>query len=261
MGQVPSTLFSNTFIELRINTAQYAIAVSYPTIRTLFLEKEGENLNTPWKKDFQDIIDKEHLLIGHLKITNLITSESWRETQLKIYHRAYSVFFRPLADTNESEKPLRIIPKCPKCLALKPTLKHALWTCPMIENFWKQVQDYASQILKVQCNRDPLLCLFGMDTVKDTDITTHSRPVARWEHLCYLAAKRAILTNWIETRAPTIEELKTSLKKLFLVERLDAELISKKQLRMFAKSWQAYMAFNYTKQEQENMMQCPMYGR
>lgn len=83
----------------------------------------------------------------------------------------------------------------------------------------------------------------------------------RWEHMCYLAAKRAILTNWIQPRAPTIEELKVSMKKLFLVERLDAELTSTKQMRLFAKTWQAYLAINYTTQEKEKMMQYPMYGR
>lgn len=52
-----------------------------------------------WGKDFPDpeIVDK--ILQGYKSILRLVPNEQWRETQLKIIHRAYIPFISEAANT------------------------------------------------------------------------------------------------------------------------------------------------------------------
>lgn len=200
-------------------------------------------------------------MAGHVRITNLTVSEAWKETQLKILHRAYSVFFRPIGDQSGSPQGRSDAPICPKCQASKPTLAHSLWICPKVANFWAQVHRYVMDIIHSHRLQDPLLCLFGIEPPGDLRPRQTVKPPTRWEHLCYLVAKKCILTNWIYSRAPQMTEFKTALHRLFLVERLDAEMVSGRRLKYFATTWRAYMASIFTEQELETFLNCPVYDR
>lgn len=61
------------------------------------------------------------------------------------------------------------------------------------------------------------------------------------------------------SRPPTMEEFRAALKKLFMVERLDAEITQQKQFHMFGKYWQDYMGTVFTAQEIDDFMECPLY--
>lgn len=226
----PVEIFAHTFLDSLRTWQTYKTAVSYPKIRILFSEPRIENQDPPWKKDFTNIRDKDQLLDGYLKITRTTVSESWKETQLKILHRAYSMFFRQMEGGGDKRQPKTdtIRPCCPKCHITKPTLKHALWSCPSVEQFWTQVHCFAMNTLYGRDNKntdkDPLLCLFGIEPTPGPYAKTGQRNTARWEHTCYLVAKRCLLKQWIHAQAPTLEMVKAELKKLFLIERLDAEM-------------------------------------
>lgn len=87
-----------------------------------------------WAKDFPDADLVNKLLQGLNTVHKLVPNESWRETQLKIVHRAHIPFL--------SNKQAQTSSTCPLCLHPKPSLTHRFWSCTFISTFWDQVLRY-----------------------------------------------------------------------------------------------------------------------
>lgn len=202
----------------------------------LFLTKLTPIFSSSWRKELSGITDTNKLVMGYTKLTKLIPSEKWRETQFKILHRTYSAFFRP----SNSPWTTTATSKCPKCHSLKPSLVHCLWSCPQIATFWIQANAYINRIQHMTTTMDPLLYLFDVTSNPSSRAELKPRLISRWIHLCLLTAKRCLLKFWIHSHPPNITNLITDLKHLFSLEKRDAELSSPKRNSAFFKCWDLF---------------------
>lgn len=126
-----SKAFTPTDLDNMVTRKQYAIKDIYPTMFKIFYKQKGNRPGEGWEKDFPGEETAMNILRGYRKITHLTINENWKETQLKILHRAYIPFVK-VPGQPEKEN-------CPKCYHHRPTLIHKLWTCPAVSKFWDQV--------------------------------------------------------------------------------------------------------------------------
>lgn len=153
---------------------KHSISAIYPCMQKLFIPTLDKTLLKAWSRDFQDPDIVQKMIEGYRKITKCIISETWRESQYKISHRAHSTYFHP----KEPQDTKQQTPKCPKCQQDKPTLLHSLWTCPLIQEYWEKVVDYIFQITQVYIDREPFFCLFNIIPTKGTPSSERQKRAA-----------------------------------------------------------------------------------
>lgn len=114
--------------------------------------------------------------------------------QLKILHRAN---YTP----QSLSKIYKICPtqsgRCPKCLSDTGTFIHVVWTCPLIQQFWREVVEQINAVGDLNVDVDPRILLLGIcDTI---DPSIHKQ---RFIFYAAFNGRRAILSKWKKTRPP-----------------------------------------------------------
>lgn len=98
--------------------------------------------NSEWESIFK-LINTSSLCARH------------RLLQFKVVHRAH------WSKVRLSSIYPNVDPHCDKCLSDEASLIHMFWTCPSLENFWKEVFRTLSVILKIDLKPNPLVAIFG----------------------------------------------------------------------------------------------------
>lgn len=79
----------NTFIDLMHQNGSYRISSVYDKLLNVRNDPDKQSFQPNWSKDFPAPDLDARLLQGNNTVRHLICSEVWRETQMKILHRAY----------------------------------------------------------------------------------------------------------------------------------------------------------------------------
>lgn len=154
----PNQIFKPSFVERLVTSQCYSISRSYPLIQAHALKPLQYTPVAHWIKDIPELESTDNLLTGHMTILRHVMSENWKETQIKLFHRAYSTYFKdPISNTQSSTANT-----CPKCAFPRPTLTCLLWKCSHIQIFWTLVNNYVSRLTKWKIPLTPLIHLFGI---------------------------------------------------------------------------------------------------
>lgn len=139
-------------MELYLQRQQfYNFLVPISTARTQFYILSSSVAN--WGKDFPDPDLVVKILQGLNKVQQLTPNVIWRETQLKIIHRAHIPFLSSKTDQSKAS--------CPLCHQPRPSLTHHFWPCLYLSTFWEQVLSYILKVTLLKLPKDPLLLIFG----------------------------------------------------------------------------------------------------
>lgn len=112
--------------------------------------------------------------------------------QFKVVHRAH------FSKLRLSKMFQDIRPNCDKCQSPNSSLSHMFWTCPSLENFWRNIFQTLSLTLDTVKEPDPLLALFGV--MKDGGLPKTKRAALSF---ALPLACRSILLRWKGTYLPT----------------------------------------------------------
>lgn len=125
------------------------------------------------------------------------TSSLWarhRLLQFKVVHRAH------WSKVRLSSIYPNVDPHCDKSLSDEASLIHMFWTCPSLENFWKEVFRTLLVILKIDLKPNPLVAIFGATGGASTHFSPTQRRVLSFTSLL---ARRAVLVRWRDAAPPT----------------------------------------------------------
>lgn len=250
--------FQTNVMDQMIMSNTYKISDIYkPLLNKSSLPLSSSSIKN-WNKDFPDPNLVEKILQGLNAVQKITPNEIWRETQLKIAHRAHMPFLSSKTDKNKAI--------CPLCKHQKPSLAHRFWHCSYISTFWDQVIAYIFKVTLTKLPKDPLLLIFGywdpillpwsktaLTTIGSTknpkDTTSHKG----WSLTCLLTARRTILKNWITPVSPNISQVKRDLMQLLLKDRLNTDFKQKNSSDHFYSKWQAFMHASLSKEEISNV--------
>lgn len=224
--------FQKSFIDTVLLQNDYSITNLYSYLIQHQSAKYHLKPFHKWSGILGDEELSEKILEGYRQVRKLTISETWRETQFKIIHRAYYPFY--FTKDNPSQM------KCPWCSEPRPTLLHRLWDCTAITTFWNAVLDHIDRINKAQIPRDQLLCLFGYTPQTAPPTTRGPTNIPQWAHLLLLVARRTIMKNWISTTPPALPEVKKAMMSLFYMERLDTLSLNFRSTSRFFMRWRKY---------------------
>lgn len=77
---------------------------------------------------------------------------------------------------------------------------HMFWACPSLENYWKEVFQTLSVILKIDLKPNPLVAIFGATGEDSTHVSPTQRCVLSFTSLL---AQSAILVRWRDAARPS----------------------------------------------------------
>lgn len=211
-----------------------------------------------WSKDFPDSNLVEKIVQGLNSVQQLTPNEVWRETQLKISHRAYMPFSSSKTDASKAF--------CPLCHLRKPTLAHRFWSCSYISTFWDQALAYIFEVTLLKLPKDPLLLIFGYwdplllpwsklansDTSPSGNLKVNT-PHKGWILTCLLIARRTILKHWISPPHPNIAQVKRELLHLLIKDRINTDFKQTTSSDRFHFKWHTFMLSSLSQEEIANM--------
>lgn len=245
----PCQLFKTSFLE-RITSQYYSISRLYPQLQTNILKPVSSTPVSHWIKDIPEIDSMGLLITGHLTILRHVPSENWKETQIKISHRAYSTDFKD-PDSGNHPFPTNA---CPKCKQPWPTLTHLLWQCTHIQRFRILVNKYVSRITRRKITLTPVMHLFGIDPPIQPRRERHRQPTSLFAHISFLTAKRCILLHWIDASPPTMATFRTNLQKLYLLDKLDVDFNYNISRATFLRKWRDYILVTFDEPTSEAIL-------
>ena len=123
----------------------------------------------------------------------MLISTKHRQIQFNIFHRTYYTPYRlHKIDSNISSR-------CQRCKVTDGDLLHMLWSCPIIEDFWKRAIELTSRVIGIQIEQDPKLWILG-----DTSSVNVNYYKKYFILLASTAVKKCILINWKSENSPTV---------------------------------------------------------
>lgn len=238
--------FKPSFIDNIIQSKEYSISTIYSH---LIQHQSRKYRLTPFQKwshllGDEDLPDK--ILDGYRLIRKLTISETWRETQFKIIHRAYFPFRFNKEDPSQA--------LCPWCSLPRPTLLHRLWECPVVTNYWNDVVAYINKTSHINLHRDCLLCLFSITPSASSSSSLDFPNIPHWAHICLLVATRTIMSHWIMTSPPSLPAVIKALTSLFYLERLDLITSNLRFTPRFFKHWRRFLEATFPQRTIQDIM-------
>lgn len=157
-----------------------------------------------------------------------------QETNFKILSRWY----RTPAFLNRCYP--EVSDNCWRCGGKEGMLMHIFWSCPRIENFWKEVRRIAKKFSDQEIPEDPSFFL-----LQDTKI-----PVKSYKKsiLCHLlnAARACIPLTWKQAQTPTVGLWLKRVEQLNLME--DLVWTSRQKRGIYLKTWSPWNLFINTEE-------------
>ena len=153
-----------------------------------------DKIKSAWEQDL-NLVLSEDVWETILRLINT-TSFCARHCllQFKVVHRAH------ISKSKLARFYPEVSPCCDKCKTSEASLIHMFWTCPSLEQFWREVFQTLSQILNIMLEPNPLVALFGT-TGEDDVLLTSSK--CRTLSFASLLARRAVLLRWRDAAPPT----------------------------------------------------------
>lgn len=141
---------------------------------------------------------------------------------------------------------LKIFPRtsdlCWRCQQEKGTLIHIFWSCPRIQNFWKEVRRIIQKFTDRTVPDEPAYFLLH---ATDTPARVYKKSIVR--HLLD-AAKACIPLNWKSPHPPSIG---LWLKKIEEINKMeDLILTNQNRQERYSKTWQLWNIFKYSEEGQ-----------
>lgn len=175
---------------------------------SLGVDGQGSRLFNKWKSDVPSLTD-EDWEEGIKQYIPLMISARDRYIQLKFLHQAY---YTP-------QRLAKIYPsysdRCPNCNTDAGTFLHVVWSCPLLQQFWREVVQYISLIGNLTVALDPRVLLLG---ICDTLTTNTHKRLFIFYALFY--ARKAILISWKQADPPTVGQWKTLIDKTLPLYKL-----------------------------------------
>lgn len=157
---------------------------------SLGTDSQGSRLFNKWKLDVPSLMDDDWEE-GIQQYIPLMISARDRYIQLKFLHQAY---YTP-------QRLAKIYPsypdRCPKCNTDTGTFLHVVWSCPLLQQFWKEVVQYINSIGNLAITLNPRVLLLG---ICDTLTTNTHKRLFIFYALFY--ARKAILIKWKQADPP-----------------------------------------------------------
>lgn len=153
-----------------------------------------QRVKTTWKKELDMDIDDETWDDIWLYAKQIYVCTRTREIQFKIIHRFHiSPHRRHCFNSSLS-------PMCLKCKIEIGTLTHCLWSCNRLQRYWALVAGEMEKIFNVHLDLDPVSLLLGIPNgLIDTSAGR------KLYNVLTFAARKNILLNWINDKAPSLK--------------------------------------------------------
>lgn len=236
--------FQTSFIDNILKSKDYSISNIYSHLIQHQTRKYCLKPFQKWAHLLGDNYLPEKILEGYRHIRKFTTSETWRETQFKIIHRAYFPFCFNKTDPSQAQ--------CPWCSTPRPTLLHRLWDCITVATYWNAVIAYINKINNTRITKDSYL--FSIPPSSSSSSAMDLQNIPHWAHICLLVARRTIMSHWITATPPNLPAVKKAMSSLFYLERLDTITSNFRSTSRFFKRWRRYMEYTFTQQTIQDIM-------
>ena len=145
-----------------------------------------------WSVDIQDNITvdewKEHFVhLGHIT----------KSTKLRFFQ--YRLSNRKLVTNMLRHKwDNRVDKHCTFCQIRQRTVLHLIWTCPIVQSFWKQIQRWLNYMLQIQLHLNPKIVLLNGYEGSEADIMINLAILITKQYIyaCKCQGQRLMLINW-----------------------------------------------------------------
>ena len=171
----------------------------------------------PWERDLEVTIsdgDWVRILRNCKKMSRELRT---RLIQFKIVNRIYwtpSRLFRVgLSDS----------PKCWRCQDGDGTLVHMLWSCPKVQDYWKDINNRMQTITGLDIPFNPSLFILG-DPATLREVAPN---LAEWIQTAIMLGRRLLVKDWKSASTPSPSYWFSSLGQLAALERLSYRLLDK----------------------------------
>lgn len=180
-------------------------------------------------------------MTGWIRTRKAVICEKWRETQLKLVHRAIYAF--NITNTRNTES---WINKFPKCDLLKADLDHGMWLCPKTRQYWEWLLSWIKDTWHIDLPCEPEVVLFHVfpDTIQ----------VPKLIDGVLLVALKCLLQKWLEPQTPTGTEFHSLMRHFLLMDQLDAESNKNRGSAAFLNKWSKFLAKHLSTEETQALM-------
>lgn len=126
---------------------------------------------------------------------------------------------------------------CIKCSDEKGTLLHCMWNCPKVQEFWKEVAIFISQMVFVNLPMKPEIFVLG---IIPENIIDHGS-TRKLVDISILQAKRLISLYWKKVEKPSIVQWINNMSFCLAMEKIT--YILKGKTSLFEKIWTPFISF------------------
>ena len=149
--------------------------------------------------------------------------------QLRVLHRRIPTKrFLHLCKISES-------PLCPFCINQEESIIHMLWSCPLSQQFWSNlnalINEKCQHAINFVCNET--LVIFGLSQEVVTDSIMD---------FVLLLAKFYLYKSKIQNKAPNIKAFTRLLRDRYTIEKYRHVVIGQQEINKFCHSWLPYQA-------------------
>ncbi|CAI5678295.1 unnamed protein product [Oreochromis niloticus] len=171
----------------------------------------SQSLKGTWEKELGIAIDDEEWKDVWSYAKSISVCNLTKAIQLKIIHRMHISIFR-----RHQYNPT-LSPMCLKCKTEIGTLTHSFWSCLKLQEYWSNVLSEMEKIFGCELEMDPMSLILGLPSRRL--ISKNNRRL-----YCVLtyAARKNILLQWINEKAPTIKGCQRVVLDLVPLEYLTA---------------------------------------
>lgn len=217
------------------DTMPHALSATYQLLITP-LDDFRLHYIDEWERDLQcTLTTRQKQNILHFTYRSSICTKM-QETNYKILTRWY----------NTPAKIHKIFPsssdRCWRCQNDRGTILHIFWTCPLLERFWRTVQNTIQKFTDRQIANDPAFFLLH---AAHSSSKVYKKSLIR--HLLD-AAKACIPLMWKSTQPPSVGTWVRKVEDIKTME--DLILTARHQNELFSRTWTRWNMFIYSEEGQ-----------
>lgn len=225
---------SDTSIEkylVRIQT-QRCIGKPISILYKIFSSMAQENnflVKERWEKEFGMLIMDDIWENISLQIHKVTNANIWREFQWKIVHK----FFRTPHIISKFN-PLQSGACWRACGEQCANHLHIFWSCPVLNDFWKEILDSIDNIFSSTIVRGPFLAILGA-----VQTQTMSKKRIYLLHILLAAAKKSITLSWLKVDPPRYDTWLDIVRGIYTMEKITFKL--RLQEEQFQARWSPWL--------------------
>ena len=126
---------------------------------------------------------------------------------------------------------------CPRCGQTPASLGHMFWTCPSLNNYWKQIFDVFSQICRKEITPSFHSAIFGILPPDCAATSPQTNALA----FASLLARRLILLNWKSAKSPSFQQWLKDVMSFLPLEKLRYKV--DRAQKNFVLTWSPFVDF------------------